>query len=148
MASADTARTWTLKFEPGMSILTSNNRLSRYPKAAEVKRLSNIALVKAIEEHLPCIEYADVLVEYQPPPRRIRDRHPFASERVEDAGALAPTGKALIDGLTRAGVFGANGRKSDSRKHVRREIYELLPGTHPRGRVILRITEIPREGKP
>jgi hypothetical protein len=145
VTASDTARTWTLEFEPGMPILTSNSRLSRYPKAALIKDLGNRAFWKAAEARLPCIEYADVLVQYQPPPRRLRDRHPFASERVEDSGALAPTGKALIDGLTQAGVFGANGKKSDSRKHVRRELYELLPGTHPRGQVTVRITEIPRE---
>jgi hypothetical protein len=140
MADAGTARTWVLEFEPGMPILTANNRKSRYPKAKAVRGLSDRAVWKALEKRLPQIEYANILVTYQPPPRRLRDRHPFASERIEDAENLGPTSKALIDGLVRAGAFA-----SDSRKHIRRVSYELLPGTHPRGQVTMRITEIPRE---
>ena len=42
-----------------------------------------------------------------------------------------------MNGLTDAGVF-----VSDNRKHVRRESYELLEGTCPRGQVLLHITEV------
>ena len=66
---------------------------------------------------------------YLPPPRLRRDRHPLASARVEDAGALYPSTKALVDGVTDFGVWA-----DDNFRHVRREIYELLPGTARGGR--------------
>jgi len=127
---------WTLEFPPGMELLTGNNRLSRYPKAAVVKALREQGRIAARD--LPQIERADIHVTYLPPPRLRKDRHPFASARVEDSDALGPTAKALIDGIAKAGTFGGG----DSRKHVRRVTYELLDGACPRGQVTLHITEV------
>jgi hypothetical protein len=131
-------RTWALEFPAGMELLTGNNRLSRYPKARVVKALREQGWGAAVSNRLPPIERADIHVTYLPPPRLRKDRHPFASARIEDSENLAPTGKALIDGIAQAGTFGGG----DSRKHVRRVTYELLPGTCPRGQVTLHITEV------
>ncbi len=130
-------RTWVLEFPAGMELLTANNRLSRYPKARVTKALREQGWGAAMRHRLPRIECATIHVTYLPPPRRRKDRHPFASERIEDSENLAPTGKHLVDGIVDAGVFA-----SDSRKHVRRVTCELLPGSCPRGQVTLHITEV------
>ena len=92
---------------------------------------------KVAKQCIPRIERADVLTTYIPPPRLERDRHPLASARVEDSGSLYPTSKALIDGCRDAGVWA-----DDNFRHVRREIYQLLEGTDPRGRLKLHIIEV------
>jgi hypothetical protein len=134
---AQASRTWVLEFEPGMEILPSNTRLSRYPKARVVRALREQGWGAAKKARLPRLECADIHVTYVPPPRRKKDRHPLASARVEDSGALTLTAKALIDGIRDAGVFA-----DDNRKHVRRESYEVLGWSCPRGQVVVRITEV------
>jgi hypothetical protein len=135
-APAGDPRTWTITFPAGMEVLTGNNRLSRHPKAGIARELRRQGWIGG--RRLPQIGRADIHVTYLPPPRLLKDRHPFASARVEDSDALWPTGKHLIDGIADAGTFGGG----DSRKHVLRVTYELLPGTCPRGQVTLHITEI------
>ena len=130
-------RAWTVVFPPGMEILTGNNRLSRYPKARVVKALREQGWAQAKRLGLPRLERAEIHVTYLPPPRRLQDRHPLASARIEDGQNLDPTSKALIDGIVSAGVL-----RSDSRKYVRRVSNELLEGTCPRGQVVLHITEV------
>ena len=123
---------------PGTVLRTSNDRLSR-PVAARMNKALRPPLASqlALAARIPRVERADILLTYVPPPRAKKDRHPLASARVEDAGALAPTGKALIDGMKDAGVFA-----DDNFRHVRREIYQLLEGTDPRGRLRLHIIEV------
>jgi hypothetical protein len=125
-------RSWTIAFTPGMELLTGNSRLSRYPRAALIKILKNAGYVMAKRLKLPRIECADVSVEYLPPAHR----RPFASAQIRDADNLAPAVKALIDGITMAGVF-----PQDSVKHVRRVSYEFGPKSE-RGQVLLHITEV------
>lgn len=137
-APAGDPRTWTIQFPAGMELLTANNRLSLHPKAEIIKTLRQHGGIAARSSRLPLIHRADIHVTYLPPPRRRKDRHPFAAARIEDSENLAPTGKHLIDGIADTGVFGGG----DSRKHVRRVTYELLPGTCPRGQVTLHITEV------
>lgn len=131
-------RTWTLAIPPGTVLRTSNDRL--HPMAAHKvnKALRELGQQLARDQRIPRIERADVLTTYIPPPRLRRDRHPLASARVEDAGALAPTAKHLIDGCRDAGVWA-----DDNFRHVRREIYQLIEGTCPRGRLKLHIIEVP-----
>jgi hypothetical protein len=117
---------------------TSNDRLHRMEAAKVNKALRTLAYRLARMELVPRLERADILLTYIPPPRLERDRHPLASARVEDSGALSLTGKALIDGLKDAGVFA-----DDNFRHVRREIYQLLEGADPRGRLKLHIIEVP-----
>ena len=136
-AGTKTPRTFTLEIPPGTVLRTSNDRLSRPVAARLNKALRQLASQLALAARIPRVERADILLTYIPPPRRHVDRHPLASARVEDAGALAPTGKALIDGMKDAGVFA-----DDNFRHVRREIYQLLDGTCPRGRLKLHIIEV------
>ena len=132
-------RSWTLELPPGTPILTANHRLNRYVAQAQINALQAVAIQLARTHRLPPIGYAEVLAEYNPPPRRRKDRHPLASERIEDSDNLQPTAKALVDGLRKAGVW-----PSDSRKWVRHVVCEVLPQTHPRGQVRLTITEVGR----
>ena len=131
------ARTWTLEFPAGMAILTANHRMHRYAAARRIRELNDAAIKLARVKKLPPIGRADIVVEYLPPPRLRKDRHPLASDRIEDSENLQPTAKALVDGLVRAGVF-----RNDSRRYVRRVPCEVLEQTHPRGLVRVRITEV------
>ena len=63
-----------LAFEPGMEILPSNTRLSRYPKARVVRALREQGWGAAKKARLPRLERADIHVTYLPPPRRKKDR--------------------------------------------------------------------------
>jgi crossover junction endodeoxyribonuclease RusA len=130
-------RTWTIELEPGTPILTANHRKHRYAAGARTKQLRAVAYQLANAMRLPVIEQAEILVQYNPPPRLKRDRHPLASERIEDSENLQPTAKALVDGIVQAGVLA-----SDSRRYVRHVVCEMLPETHPRGLVTVHITEV------
>lgn len=132
------ARAWVLEIPPGTVLLTSNHRLYRYDANRATQNLKQIAIGLARQQRIPQIARADIYVTYVPPPRLKRMRHPLASERVEDADALAPTVKALLDGCTQANVW-----KADTRKHVRRVTYELLDGTDPCGQLRMYICEVP-----
>ena len=125
-------RTWTVVFPPGMEILTGNNRLHWSAKGRLVKALRDTAWAQAKRLKLPQIERADVTVEYRPPAHR----GPLSSAMIRDADNLAPTGKALVDGLTMARVF-----PQDTAKHVRRVSYEFGPKSD-HGQVLLHITEV------
>jgi hypothetical protein len=138
MTEATAARTWTLELPAGTEILTANNRLNRYAVNSINKALRKLVADLALAEKLPVIGPAYVLVEYLPPPRRRKDRHPFASARVEDHDALYPTGKALVDGLAAYGTFGG----ADSKKRVLGSDCRVLPQTHPRGLVRIHLTEV------
>lgn len=125
-------RTWTIAMTPGMELLTGNSRLSRYPRAALIKAIKAQGWGAAKRLRLPLIERAVIVVEYRPPAHR----GPLASAMIHDADNLAPTGKALIDGIAEAGVFAR-----DSVKYVRRVSYEFGPKSE-RGQVLLHITEV------
>lgn len=129
-------RSWVIELPPGTVLLTSNHRLHRMQVHTVTQVLKGTAITLARKQGIPRLERATVLVSYLPPPRVKRLRHPLASARVEDPDALTPTSKALIDGLTQAGVWA-----SDSRKHVLRVTHQLEDGTCPRGRLRLFITE-------
>ena len=137
-AGTKTPRTFTLEIPPGTVLRTSNDRLHRMEEHKRNKVLRELGQQLAREQRIPRLERADVLTTYIPPPRAKKDRHPLASARVEDAGSLYPTSKALIDGCRDAGVWA-----DDNFRHVRREIYQLLDGTCPRGRLKLHIIEVP-----
>jgi crossover junction endodeoxyribonuclease RusA len=139
VTDTETARTWTLELPPGTPILSANHRMHRYAAARRIKELNAAAILLTRVAKLPVIGRATVLVLYLPPPRLKRDRHPLASDRIEDSENLAPTSKAVVDGLVRGGVFA-----SDSRKYVPRVAYEVLAETHPRGLVRIVITEAPK----
>lgn len=138
MTETTTARTWTVELPPGTEILSANHRMNRYAAQRRINALQGVAIQLATKYKLPAIAHATVLVTYEPPPRLTKDRHPLASQRIEDSENLQPTAKALVDGLVKAGVFPAG----DSRKRIDWVTCVLLPETHPRGLVRLTITEV------
>jgi crossover junction endodeoxyribonuclease RusA len=115
-----------------MEVLTANNRMHYHAKARLTRILRETGVTMARSARLPRLERADITVEYLPP----AGRHPLASARIRDAENLAPTGKALIDGITQAGVFA-----DDNIRHVRRVSFEFGPKSK-RGQVLLHITEV------
>ena len=131
------ARTWVIELPANTELLTSNHRLHRMKAYGMTRELKNMAATLARAQQIPRLDQAAVLVSYLPPPRVKARRHPLASARVEDPDALTPTSKALIDGLTQAGVWAA-----DTRKHVLRVTHQLEAGSCPSGRLRLHITEV------
>ena len=131
-------RRWALEIPPQTVLRTSNDRLHPREAAKLNKALRTLGYELARAGRIPRIARADVYTTYLPPPRLKKNRHPLASVRVEDAGALYPSTKALVDGVTDFGVWA-----DDNFRHVRREIYELLEGTCPRGQMRVHIIEVP-----
>lgn len=130
-----TARSWVIELPPGTPILTANDRLNRYAANRQVRDLKRLMITLTALHRVPPVDGAVIVVEYQPPPRLKKHRHPLASARIEDNDNLAPTAKALVDGLVKAGVL-----VGDSRKRVTSST-RLLADTHPRGQVRVHITE-------
>lgn len=122
---------------PGWPILTANNRMDRWSRSARVRELRSAAATLARAQGVPPLGPADITVTYASPPRLRRLRHPLASDAVTDSDAIAPTAKALVDGLVQAGLW-----PSDARKRIRSVTCELAPKGHPRGLVRVVITEI------
>jgi hypothetical protein len=124
--------------EPGTPIISANNRLNRYARNRQVQDLKDrIGALARCRYGLPAIGKADITVEYLSPPRLTRMRHPFASDCISDSDNIAPTGKALVDGLVACGIF-----RSDSKRYVRSVRYVLAEETHPRGLLRVHITEV------
>ena len=137
-SATPSARTWVIEVPPGTTLATSNDRNHRYKANRLNRQLKETAAQLARIQRIPRIERADVVLTYLPPPRLKKDRHPLASARVEDSGAIYPTLKAILDGLVKiAGVFA-----DDNIRHVRSEQCIVLPETSPRGQLTLTITEV------
>jgi hypothetical protein len=89
---------------------------------------------------VPRLERIRVTVLYDPPP----------DGRHRDADNLAPTGKALLDGVALA-VLPSYGRRrivpGDDSRHVARVSFEIGPEPFPRGRLRMIITELPPGGE-
>ena len=128
-------RTFTIEMPPGTALISANNRLDRYSRNDLTQDIK--AKVAAIARGIPPLGRSDVTVEYLSPPRLKRDRHPFASGVITDADNMAPTGKALVDGLVKCGVF-----PTDTKRCVRQVTYRLAGETHPRGLLRVTITEV------
>ena len=134
-------RTWTLELPEGTTIISANNRLDRWTKNRLTKDLHAKvadAVKRQMPRPLPVIGLADITVKYVSPPRLRRLRHPLASDCISDSENIAPTGKALIDGLVKE----AHLWPSDSKKYVRKVTYILAKETHPRGLIRIHITEV------
>ena len=137
-APASGPRVFVIDIPPGTPIVGGNNRQDRWSKNARVHELKEAAAVLARKQRIPPLGQCDITVAYESPPRLKAKRHPLASDCITDSDNIAPTGKALVDGLVQAGLWA-----SDGRKRVRSVRYELSPQTHPRGRLVLTITELP-----
>jgi hypothetical protein len=131
-----TPRTFVIDMEPGTPIISANNRLNYYARNRLTQELK--AKIGAVARgKIPPLGRADITVTYFSPPRLKRMRHPLASDAISDSDNIAPTGKALVDGIVKAGVF-----RTDSKKCVREVTYILAKETHPRGLLRLTITEV------
>ncbi len=132
-------RTWIIELPPGTTVLTANDRMNRYA-ANKVRQPLRLAVaLKARQQKIPALERIQVVVEYTPPPRLKKDRHPLASSRIEDEDNLAPTAKTCVDGLVLAKVL-----PGDSVKRVRSQCH-LLTSTCPMGQLRIIITEVTGE---
>lgn len=131
------SRTYILELPAGTPILTGNHRKNPYARNRRVKELKAVIADLQMVRRIPPLGLADVLVEYESPPRRVKDRHPYHSDAVLDSDAVGPTAKALVDGMVEAGIW-----KSDQRNRIRRVICELSAVKHPRGLVRITITEV------
>lgn len=132
-------RTFVIDLPAGEPILTANHRLHKFAANRRTQDLAGLMIRLCRDVHrLPRLEAVRVDLEYASPPRRKADRHPRASDRVEDHDALYPTRKALADGIVRAGVL-----VDDNKARVRGGECRILPETHPMGQVRVVITEVP-----
>jgi hypothetical protein len=135
--SENEPRSWVIEMEPGTPIISANHRMNRYALNAQVQDLKDrIGKFIAYRDKVPPIGRADIVVEYISPPRRRKDRHPFASDCITDNDNLAPTAKALVDGIAAAGVVPA-----DTKRYVTSRCV-LADETHPRGLLRVTITEV------
>ena len=135
---AGTARTWTIELPPGTPIITGNNRMDRYARNRRVQDLKDtVAAVARCRLNIPQLGHVAITTTYYSPPRLKRQRHPFASDAISDHDGIAPTAKALIDGLVMCGVL-----RGDTKRWVRSGTCVLADETHPRGQIVLTITEV------
>ena len=133
-----TPRSWTIEMPPGTPIVTGNNRLDRYERNRRIQVLKDkIAAIAWCRLKIPQLGPVEITTTYYSPPRLKRQRHPFASEAISDHDGIAPTSKALIDGLVACGVL-----RGDTKRWVRSGTCVLADETHPRGQVVLTITEL------
>ncbi len=121
-------REFTITLPPGLPVLSLNDRKHWARRNEAAQQLKLAAWASARSAKAPALQRAEVTVTYQPPDRRRRD-----------PDNLAPTGKALIDGLVLAGVL-----PDDCSAHVTavRYVIGALYPLHPRGRVILHVREV------
>lgn len=120
-------RTWTVELPPGLPLLNANRRV-HWRKRAELTKTIREAAYLLAQGNVPALQRARIVVEYRPPDRRRRD-----------AGNLAPSAKAAVDGLVDAGVL-----PDDS------DDYLIGPDMRrgdvtPQGQLILHITELETE---
>ena len=120
-------RTWILTLPAGMELLNSNDRDGHWARRKRVtKALREAAGWLARDRQIPPLQRAHILAVYEPPDRRRRD-----------PGNLYPSFKACIDGIVDAGIL-----PNDDAKHLDGPD-PRLGGIHPRGRLVLHITELP-----
>ena len=126
--TGSTERSWRIELPAGMPLLSMNGRLhwaQQRRRAADLKQAA-WAVTKAAK--VPALARAWIMVEYQPPDRRVRDHDNLP----------AASGKHCIDGIVAAGVL-----PDDKPPYVQGLYYRVSEETHPRGRLVLVITELP-----
>jgi Holliday junction resolvase RusA-like endonuclease len=131
------SRQWVIEIPPGTPIVGGNSRQDRWSRNARVQRLKEAAAVLAMKQRIQPLGQCDITVAYESPPRAKAKRHPLASDCITDSDNVAPTAKALVDGLVQAGLWA-----SDGRKRVRKVTCELSAQVHPRGQLRITITEL------
>ncbi|MET3635636.1 hypothetical protein [Curtobacterium oceanosedimentum] len=125
------ARQWTLEFEWERPLLSANDRYGWRERHQRTRLARTSARLKAWQAHIPALDKVHVHLVWQVADRRRRD----GNEN------LAPTLKALIDGIVDAGVV-----PDDTPNLVERSspaIEYLGPGHAKRDqRVLLVVTEV------
>ena len=131
--SGNAPRSWVIEMPAGMALLNVNDHTGHWGKRqrlAEDLRVRAGWLAKG--QRIPRLERAHVLGVYEPPDRRRRDPSNYL-----------PSFKACIDGIvTDAGVL-----PDDDAEHLDGPDMRLGP-VHPKGRLVLVITEVPAGGDP
>jgi crossover junction endodeoxyribonuclease RusA len=120
-------RIWRIELPPGMDLLNSNQRAGHWGHRQRLTlHLRAAAGWKAMQQQIPQLQRAHVLGIYEPPDLRKRD-----------PANLYPSFKACIDGIVSdAGVL-----VNDDAEHLDGPDMRLGP-VHPRGRLVLVITEL------
>ena len=121
-------RTWTIELPAGLEVLNLNKQLHWAKERAIAKELRKAAWALALQQKIPHLRRAQIIVEYQPP-RTIRRRD---AENIP-----APSGKHAIDGLVAAKVL-IDDECPRYVKHIQHQIGE----PYPRGRLLLHVTEV------
>jgi hypothetical protein len=86
----------------GRKWINANQRMFFMERSRRTKEWRQLAMVRALAEHLPYVGYAHIICELL-----------FADTRRRDPANWAPTAKACVDGLVDARVF-----TDDDHKHV------------------------------
>ena len=121
-----TGRTWIIQVPPGTPLLSANGREHWAVKARRTRQLRYLGFCLARQQRIPRLARAHVLATYRPPDRRRRD-----------PANMYPTVKAMLDGLTDAGVWA-----DDDAAHVLGPDMRLSPIPCPGGSLFLHITEL------
>jgi len=127
MSAGAGPRTWRVELPAGLELLNANDRDSHWARRKRITgALREAAGWMARCQRVPHLERAHVLAVYEPPDRRRRD-----------PANLQPSFKACVDGLVDAGVV-----PDDDSEHLDGPD-PRLGHVHPRGRIVLHITEVP-----
>ena len=127
-ASGSTRRCWVVALPAGLETLSLNGRLHWAQQRRRAAELKKAAWAVAVQQKIPHLDSASLLVVYHPPDRRRRDH-----DNIPPA-----SGKHAIDGLVAAKVL-----EDDCPPNVASVSYaigEIVKG----GQLVLHITEVPR----
>lgn len=122
-----TPRTFTLEMPAGERLLSLNDRVHWSKRARVTRDLRTTAGWLAKAAKIPPLDRVSIVAEYQPPRNGRRD-----------PDNLMPAVKAAIDGCVNAKII-----PDDSSVHVT-SVTCAIGEPYPRGRLVLRITEVPQ----
>ena len=115
---------------PGMTLVNLNHRLHYAVRWRRSEDLKKAAWLMARKAQVPRLERVSIVVEYQPPDHRRRD-----------SDNIAPSAKALIDGIVAAQVLPGD----ESPRYVT-EVTCRIGEFYPKGRLVVHLTEVARMG--
>ena len=122
-----TGREYVIELPAGMKVLSLNDRFHWAEKGRRARDLKKAAWVMALKQNIPQLPAASITVVYEPPDKRSRDKDNIP----------AASGKHCIDGLVAAGVL------VDDRPPFVAGLSYDIGEPHPKGRIVLHITEAP-----
>lgn len=118
---------WTIEMPPGIKVMNANDRGHWAPRHRLTRTWRQTALVLARKAKLPRLEQACIIVEYYPPTRRTRDE-----------ANLAPTAKAIVDGLVEAGLL-----PDDNTAYLTGPYPKISSELRPKGQMLVHIYRLP-----